>query len=358
MKRAIISAWVGAGNVGDELILSATLALLRHRGLDVVVPSLNPAETEATHQVRALHHLDIQGLQRALRRCDLLVFGGGGLVQDRSSPWSPLYQCARPRRARQLGIPVLALGIGAEPLRQPTSRWAVREALTDHVGVVARDSESAEVLRSLGVSQVRVGADLALTLTSRPIAPAPRIVTCLRNAGEQPGLLPSVLRRQALEPTRIANLASQLRDLSDASGLPVSLVAMDGRRDLEFANAVARELGDAAEKVVAPTVEQLLGEVGASHLVVTTRYHGAVAAALTSRPAVLFGYAPKVVSLSKQLPRSTRLLPDSPSGYRRLTSTAMQLLGQDPPRILEEARELRDAAAVNTAALDEVLRER
>lgn len=353
--RVMISAWVGAGNVGDELILSAMLALLRRRDARVLVPSLQPAETERIHRVTSVHHLDIHAADRALQGCDLLIFGGGGLVQDRSSPWSPYYQCLRLRLAAAHDVPVVALGIGAERLRRRGSLHMFASSLAASCGIVARDPSSAAVLRDQLHLNVEVGADLAFTLCPPDRAPEERIVACLRDPGLDDGFVPASMRREPRASRHPETLSLCLRDLADATGLPIRFVAMDRHRDLPLARAVAARLGNAAEDIVVPSVHELLDTIAASRLAVTTRYHGGVAAALAGRPAVLLGYAPKLRALADQLPATTRLLPDMPAGYAQVRDTGVALLRDGVPGTRTDLDSQREAARRNETMLDTVI---
>ncbi len=86
--RAVVAAWVGSTNLGDELVFSVLRRLLADRGVEAAVPSLDPVGTAAAHQVEAFGHLDPRGLRRHLQSADARVFGGGGLLQNETSIWN------------------------------------------------------------------------------------------------------------------------------------------------------------------------------------------------------------------------------------------------------------------------------
>ena len=44
IDRAVIGAWVGSSNLGDELIFSILLRLLKEKGVKVSVPSVDPVK--------------------------------------------------------------------------------------------------------------------------------------------------------------------------------------------------------------------------------------------------------------------------------------------------------------------------
>ena len=82
IDRAVIGAWVGSSNLGDELIFSILLRLLKERGMKTVVPSVNPAKTKSSFDTDSFNHLNFIELKKQMINSDALIFGGGGLLQD------------------------------------------------------------------------------------------------------------------------------------------------------------------------------------------------------------------------------------------------------------------------------------
>lgn len=355
MTRVMVAAWVGAGNLGDELILSATLRLLRERGCEPLVASLSPDRTAVMHDVDSVGHLDMPSLTRALRATDLLVFGGGGLVQDRTSPWSPIYQSMRPLLARLSHVPIAGLGLGAEPLRWWSSRWSYRRALGSALVLAARDDASASILKGLGLPGVERTADLALTLPPPRQKPSDRIVVCVRSQPQPRALLPGWWSDsgEASPPLQSA-LSGALRQLSSEAGLPMTFVALEPRRDLPLARRLASTCGSRSEVFVPESPLATLQAFAASRLVVSTRFHGGIAAAISGRPTVLISYAPKLWSLGRDLGDRGAVTTNDAEGLASLPALAMGLLGAKvdgpgaPSGLLERARQ-------NGALLDRAL---
>ena len=80
IDRAVIGAWVGSSNLGDELIFSILLRLLKERGVEVTVPSVNPVKTAESFDVNSFSHMNFFELKKQLNKSDSLIFGGGGPV--------------------------------------------------------------------------------------------------------------------------------------------------------------------------------------------------------------------------------------------------------------------------------------
>lgn len=360
--RVVVAAWVGSDNLGDELIFSGLVRKLRGRGAHVVVPSLRPGATESRHPgVRAIGHLDMPALHSALGQADALVFGGGGLLQNETSWFNLPYHLSRVCNARMRGTPFAAVGIGAGRLRGAFGPAIVRASLRGARGVAARDLESVELLRRIGVATATLAADLALSLPRPAAAPEDRIVACLRPWTGQPGRLPVALRSTTDLTTddMVTRLAARCDEAARRLGLPVRFVAFQTGWDDALHRRVAERM-TAPVEAIAPDLDDVLDEVARSRVVVAMRYHAAIAALLAGRPAVLLGYAPKVDALAGAFGDCGRLVPWTPEGLPGL-GTAVETVavaGADPgsgDTLAAALARLRDAEAGNDRVLDDLL---
>ena len=84
MKNILISGYYGSKNGGDEAILSSMLDVMREMDADLkfTVISLNPKYTKKRHNVDAVSWLDIFSIIRKIISADLLISGGGSLLQN------------------------------------------------------------------------------------------------------------------------------------------------------------------------------------------------------------------------------------------------------------------------------------
>src|SRR5581483_10345032 len=160
LPRIVISGYYGFGNLGDELILSALLRELKKLspGSDVVVLSHDPERTQREHKVRAVSRWNLFAVARALVGADLLISGGGGLLQDKSGIQTPLYYLGVILIAKLLGKPVVAWWQGMGPLQHGLNQSLCRRIL---------GQASLGLLRQLGLppEKLVLGADLVLGLS-------------------------------------------------------------------------------------------------------------------------------------------------------------------------------------------------
>ena len=83
-QSVLLTGYYGFGNTGDEAILAALVAGLRLRlpTARIVVLSGDPGQTRDRHGVDAIAWRDPLAIAQEVRKCGLVVIGGGGLFQD------------------------------------------------------------------------------------------------------------------------------------------------------------------------------------------------------------------------------------------------------------------------------------
>ncbi len=254
--RLLVSGYFGFGNAGDEAILAGLAAgcwrLLP--GAELVVLSGDPPATEAEHGVNAAPR-GLRSLRSQLRRADLFISGGGGLLQDTTSWRSPLYYLAAIRLARRAGVPVACVGHGIGPLRRGWIRSLVRRELSRVDVLAVRDRASAETLREIAIARhVEVTADLAFALSApseEEVARAWEKARVPRDGGPAAALC--LRRPPGDEGNGLAGrLAEALAGMCREHGLRALLVPMHRPADLSLAEQVAEGMSGAAQVISAP----------------------------------------------------------------------------------------------------------
>jgi polysaccharide pyruvyl transferase CsaB len=344
-----VAAWIGSANLGDELVFAALAAQLQARGVQVEALSTAPAATAAEHGVPAHRRRHVWRIDR---RTEVMVLGGGGLLQDETSSFNLDLHLLPVGVARVRRQPVAGVGLGAGPLQTRAGRFRVRAALRG-VPLAVRDAASADLLRAVGLGRPTVAADLSLSLPLPTAAPRERIVVCLRPWSGRRHSVPARLRSHPPDDAFVAGAARALDDLAADTGLPVHLVAFDAPKDGPLHEAVAARMSS-APTLASPDRHRVLDEVAASELVVAMRYHGGMAAVLAGRPAVLVGYSPKVDALAAELGRGAAALRWSPHGLDGLAAAAGHVMDRGDDVVAARAR-LVERERGNGAVLDRLL---
>ena len=307
--RVAVSGYYGCGNAGDEAVLAGIReAFVRQADSRVrlVVFSQNPAATLEMHGLPAVERMSLTALRSTLKQSDLLISGGGSLLQDTTSMRSLLYYLWVVRLAYAHRVPVMFYAQGLGPFRRPLSRALVRLVANRADYITVRDEPSLRLLNTLGVRRppVEQTADPAFALSPA----APEAVDALFRAENLPRDEPLI--GVALRPwggsgeSPVDSYAQLLLDLHRRTGQRVVLLPMQTPGDVVFSETVAALTRDPTafpviRNVYPPAV--LLGLVARMQAVVAMRLHTLIFAARAAVPPFALSYDPKVENLMRGL---------------------------------------------------------
>ena len=124
MNKIVISGYYGFANAGDEAMLTSIVRALRgvQPEIDLTVISGNPAETSAKHKVKSIYRFNFFKIYNALKNADMLLSGGGSLIQDVTSRRSLWFYLHTISLAKKCGCKVQMYGCGMGPLNYDYDR--------------------------------------------------------------------------------------------------------------------------------------------------------------------------------------------------------------------------------------------
>jgi polysaccharide pyruvyl transferase CsaB len=300
MTRAVVLGYQGFGNVGDEAILTGIECLLDGAPIEVIAVIGGPEPIRAFPRAQRLPTRRLRPTRqalRALRRADLLLLSGGGLVNDHWAATLPLY-LGWSALARLLGARIAWIGVGIGPLRRRRSRLLAGAMARLATLVTVRDDPSAALARSVAPGRVvRVVPDPAVF---NP-APTPR----------SRGGIGFIVRAPAPGDAELAaDLAAALgREIGAAAGAGTAdpvILTFGGPADAPFAERVAiaaRRFSDTAAAIesMPPDPARVLARLAALEALVSVRLHGLILGAIAGTPTVPVAYDDKVTAVAAQL---------------------------------------------------------
>ena len=186
--HVVMSGYYGFSNAGDDAILDSISNSIAGVSDDVAITVLSndPALTKQQYGLDAVSRFHVLEVLSALRRSDVLLSGGGSLLQDTTSTRSILYYLTVMNTARLLGKPVMLYANGIGPVRKEGNRRRTKNAVEKAAVVTLRDNGSARELRQMGVKRtdLHVTADPVFRL---PPAPPERAEELLKGCGMPAG---------------------------------------------------------------------------------------------------------------------------------------------------------------------------
>ena len=152
MAKVLLSGYYGYENFGDEAILAVIIDHLQRLGADITVISHNPAATAGAYGVKSVKNFSLFQLINAIYSCDILISGGGSLLQDVTSIKSLLYYSFIIWLAKLCKKKVIIFAQGIGPLQKDFSQKLVRSLLAKCDLVTVRDIKSREFLQNAGIT--------------------------------------------------------------------------------------------------------------------------------------------------------------------------------------------------------------
>jgi polysaccharide pyruvyl transferase CsaB len=297
--RVLISGYYGFGNVGDEALLEVIVQRLRatYPGGAIDVLSADPAGTTARLGVESTPRADLGAVRRAVERADVVLSGGGGLLQNVTSLRSLIYYAGIIRlatRARKRTM-IFAQSIG------PLDFWGravVKSCCRGIAAATVRDERSHRLLAGL-LPGVRVERTADPVFLMEPDdTPLDLRAEGLDGAG--PLVVVSVRRWPHNEAT-VALLVATVDRLASEHGAQVVFVPLGGASDADVSTSVIRRAKSAPLLLPSVTLGQAAQIIGRASLVVGMRVHALIIAARLGVPFTAVPYDPKVTSLLDDL---------------------------------------------------------
>jgi polysaccharide pyruvyl transferase CsaB len=293
----LLSGYYGFGNLGDEMLLGVIAGKLRERypAARIEVLSEAPEQTARDFQVEATPRMDLSGVKRAIERADIVLSGGGGLLQNVTSLKSLLYYAGIVRAAIHAGRKTMVFAQSIGPL-DFIGRQTVRECCKGLQAATVRDERSRTLFESLVDGVVVERSADPVFLIDPPAAQGaagvlgpdadPLVVVCVRKtAAFADGIGP------------IAAAVDQLAEL----GARVVFLPIGGIVDAEASTEIIRRCRCAPMLLPFDRRATAAGVIARARLVIGVRLHALILAIRFGVPFLAIPYDPKVSALCEDI---------------------------------------------------------
>lgn len=303
--KVLVCGYYGFSNAGDDAILESIKQSVEQSEdeIELTVLSNNPQLTHRQYGLKAVNRFRVDKIISALRKSDLLLFGGGSLIQDTTSTRSLLYYLAVIHLAKGMGKPVMLYANGIGPVRKPGNRTRVKRAVEQASLVTLRDHDSAQELREMGVKrpELQITADPVFRLE---LENTQRSGEFLKGCGmPENAAFVAVSVREWPKAQQFPQQLAQLCDyLKTQHGLEVLFLLMQPENDLAVTQLVRKAMKQPSYLLEGYcTPGELMGVLGKAKLCIAMRLHTLIFAAKMAVPTMGLVYDPKVESYLKEL---------------------------------------------------------
>ena len=303
--NVVMSGYYGFANTGDDAILESISQGVRAISdeVELTVLSKDPELTRKQYGLKAVSRFNFVKVVGALRKGDVLLSGGGSLLQDTTSTRSLVYYLSVMRLAKWMGKPVMLFANGIGPVRKPGNRSLVCKAVEEAGVVTLRDRSSAEELREMGVRRpdLTVTADPVFQLVPAESVRAKELIAACGLPKGKNFVAVSVRDWAAAQgfPERLAKLCDHLRR---TNGLEVLFLLMQPGVDRGMTEAVRTAMEEPSYLLDVPcTPREMMAVLGQAKLCLAMRLHTLIFAARMAVPTLGLVYDPKVESFLAEL---------------------------------------------------------
>ncbi len=273
----------GVANLGDEALREYFLQAFPD--VEWMVLSAHPMHSNELYRlpggIRSFLMTPWWKTVRAIRRSDAVVFGGGSLFTDVESVYACFLWYIHAGVARLFGVPVHLAFQGIGPFKtgmgESLARWVVRHAAS----VSVRDRASFDRVN-------RWQSNQKFMQTFDPVFSfmyKQKIDKEIKNVF-------TVIPRHNSGATLQEAIKTSISQQGNPTTIRLVLMQPDDPSEQAWADQFTRTIGLPVERVPAVTLEHLMDSVAGSRLVITERFHGALAALAS-------GVAVEIVSQGK-----------------------------------------------------------
>ena len=301
MYKILISGYYGFNNIGDESVLRAVVQNLRTRlsDIEITVLSQRPDVTSVRFGVNSAYRMSPIAILREISRCDMLISGGGSLLQDATSSKSILYYLLLINLALLMRKKVFIYSQGIGPIFDAKNRARTAKALKKVHGIVVRDEGSAALLRQIGLppEKIIVTADPVLRIERPELRKGEMILMeeeCPR-VDDRPLIGWAIKERDPNSPFAL-EVEKCIRWLSQTYNARCVMIPFHYAEDLNVALQLAdrlqhEDVGCLRRKNLS---DETLSVIGNMDFLVGVRLHSLIYAAVMDVPMLGISYDPKV----------------------------------------------------------------
>lgn len=310
-KTLVLSGYYGFRNSGDEAVLQSILTALeeesRTSGIEIipVVLSIDPEWTSKMYGVKAVHRMKFGEVRNAIKNSDGLISGGGSLLQDATGIKSIPYYLGVIKLAQWLGKPTFVYAQGIGPVQRKLFHPLVASVFRRCNYVSVRDTESAELLRSMGLQgmEMNVVPDPVMGMVLSEKVRVGHDDHDVMDGQEQLPLVGVSVRFWNNDRSELAKIAEGLTALCKRRNVHIRFLPFHFPGDDEASRYCmelierANGLDNGSKLSIAPETEHpqdMLREVSRCSLLIGMRLHSLIYAASQNVPLLGVSYDPKI----------------------------------------------------------------
>lgn len=270
----MLCGYYGFGNLGDEALEECIISSVRERkpSADICVMTHTPKKTSRRFSVGAVHRMNIFAVSKALKNTDTFIFGGGNLLQDKTSSQSLVYYTKMLDMAKKRGCRTVIFANGLGPFEKASGLRLAAKAAAEADEVSMRETYSLELFRELcPISDPTLGFDPAITVVPDMSA---------KRDGRYFVVAPKFFSRSAER-----EFTEAVKNISHTFGLKAYVLPMYEKEDLNVCRRIASSCdGEVMDSGISP--QEAAGLISGAELLLGSRLHSLIFATVGACPMI------------------------------------------------------------------------
>lgn len=304
-NKIVLSGYYGFDNIGDEAVLYSIVTMLKKEipQVQITVLSNNPEKTARLYDVDSVNRWDMKSVAKVIKASDLLISGGGSLLQDVTSSKTVPYYLAIVKIAQFYKKKVVFYSQGIGPVNKGFSRWLIKKIVNKVDGIFVRDPASKALLEEIGIKKpIGVAIDPVLGI---------RLPSEVKSKEKAVGIYIRPWQNEEQNQRLILAMKEGLMELVKKD-YKLYLIPMHYEQDLDIARALEAALAiemrneniarenqiEVIDQML--SIQEVLSYTASFDFVVGMRLHSLIMAAATFVPMLGLSYDPKVDAFLKE----------------------------------------------------------
>ncbi len=296
--RVIMSGYYGFNNSGDEAILLSMHKNIQALGSNfhITVLSNKPEETKEDYNMEVVYRFSIWEVLRAIKGCDVLLSGGGSLLQDSTSTRSLMYYLSIIVAAKAFGKKVMLYANGIGPVTRKQNRRIVKLVVNKADLITLREENSYAELKSMGVDDKKcfVTADPVFTMDSISKEEGEKLLRAAGVPMDKPLVGVSVRNWKDMDGfiDQFAKLCDVIQERYNRN---IVFIVMQVPNDIKISKKVQQKMKRPSYLLKEPyTPHEIMGIIKCMDFILSMRLHTLIFAARQKVPLIGFVYDPKI----------------------------------------------------------------
>ncbi len=296
MNKALISGYYGFNNLGDEAILETMIRSIKRMdsAIELTVLTATPERTAQRLNVKTVPRANVFSVLKAVMKTDVLISGGGSLLQDTTSKRSIHYYLAIIIFGLMFNKPVMLYSHGIGPVHKGMNRKIMKWVLSRVDAITVREKNSKIDLVSMGISpeKIHVTADPVVDMEKIETKTGRKILEIAFDGkiDARPIVGLSMRTKDFKTDQNRQKLKKLIQSLSQSHN--VVMIPFHRREDLEICRWAKAEGAAVIEDEYA--ADEIMSVVENLDALIGVRLHSLIFAAVAEVPLLGISYDPKI----------------------------------------------------------------